>query len=75
MATARALAGKHVSGSTVLQADSYHAFDSPTGKIVLRRDVPNGVHPGQGVRVGPNPVARAAANASVRAFLRERLLP
>jgi dienelactone hydrolase len=55
-------------------ADSYHAFDSPTGKIVLRRDVPNGVHPGQGVHVGPNPVARAAANASVRAFLRERLL-
>ena len=54
---------------------SYHAFDSPTGKVVHRADVPNGVHPGQGVHVGPNPVAREAANASVRAFLRERLAP
>ncbi len=54
-------------------ADSYHAFDSPTGSVIHRTDVPNGVHPGQGVHVGPNPVARAAANASVRAFLRERL--
>ena len=54
-------------------ADSYHAFDSPTGKVVHRTDVPNGIHPGQGVHVGPNPAARAAANARVRAFLRERL--
>jgi len=54
---------------------SYHAFDSPTGTVVLRTDVPNGVHPGQGVHVGPNPEAREAANASVRAFLRERLGP
>jgi hypothetical protein len=29
--------------------------------------------PGKGVHVGPNPAARKAANASVRAFLRERL--
>jgi hypothetical protein len=35
--------------------------------------VPNGVHPGQGVHVGPNPDAREAANASVREFLRARL--
>lgn len=56
-------------------AGSYHAFDSPMGKVVHRADVPNGVHPGQGVHVGPNPVARDAANASVRAFLRERLAP
>jgi dienelactone hydrolase len=54
---------------------SYHAFDSPTGSLVLRTDVPNGVHPGQGVHVGPNPEARDAANASVKAFLRERLGP
>ena len=53
--------------------DSYHAFDSPTGSVVRRLDVPNGVHPGEGVHVGPNPAARKAANASVRAFLRERL--
>lgn len=53
--------------------DSYHAFDSPVGKVVHRTDVPNGVHRGQGVHVGPNPAARKAANASVRAFLRGRL--
>ena len=55
--------------------DSYHAFDSPTGTVVVRTDVPNGVNPGRGVHVGPNPVARDAANASVRAFLRQRLAP
>jgi dienelactone hydrolase len=55
--------------------DSYHAFDSPTGTVVFRTDVPNGVNPGRGVHVGPNPVARDAANASVRAFLRQRLAP
>ena len=54
--------------------DSHHGFDSPTGAVVHRTDVPNGVHPGQGVHVGPNPAAREAANASVRAFLHERLL-
>jgi dienelactone hydrolase len=54
--------------------ESYHAFDAPTGTLVHRTDVPNGVHPGQGVHVGPNPAARESANASVRAFLRERLL-
>jgi hypothetical protein len=42
-------------------------------KVVLRSDVPNGVHPGQGVHVGANPAARAAANDRVRAFLHERL--
>ena len=52
---------------------SYHGFDSPSGRVVVRHEVPNGVHPGQGVTVGPNPAARAAANDSVRAFLRERL--
>lgn len=54
-------------------ADSYHAFDSQTGTLVHRTDVPNGAHPGEGVHAGPNPVAREAANASVHAFLRERL--
>ncbi|HEY7788757.1 MAG TPA: hypothetical protein VIF33_09520 [Casimicrobiaceae bacterium] len=39
-----------------------------------RTDVPNGVHPGRGVHPGPNPAAHEPANASVRAFLRERLL-
>ena len=53
--------------------DSHHGFDAPRGKLVVRKDVPNGVNPGQGVTAGPNPVARAAALDAVRTFLRERL--
>ena len=52
---------------------SHHGFDAPRGRIVVRHEVPNGVRPGQGVTVGPNPAARAAANESVRAFLRKWL--
>ena len=57
----------------VTYAGSYHAFDAPTGRLMHRIDVPNGVNPGRGVTVGPNPGARAAANLRVRAFLRDRL--
>ena len=53
--------------------DSHHAFDAPGNKVILRSDVPNGVHPGEGVHVGANPAARAIANEQVRTFLRERL--
>jgi dienelactone hydrolase len=69
------LAGRDEDLLVTTYPDSYHAFDSPNGNLVLRSDVPNGVRPGQGVHVGPNPQAREAANASVRAFLRERLGP
>ncbi len=42
--------------------DSWHGFDNPDVPTVrLRRDVPNGVNPGQGVHVGLNPAARDAA--------------
>lgn len=53
--------------------DSYHGFDTPTGRVAVRHDVPNGVNPGQGVTNGPNPAARVAAMESVRAFLRLQL--
>ncbi|MFO1267395.1 MAG: SEC-C metal-binding domain-containing protein [Rubrivivax sp.] len=36
---------------------AYHGFDG-TAPVRLRRDVPNGVHPGQGVHVGADPAAR-----------------
>lgn len=50
-------------------ADSYHDFDAPgSGKVRLRKEVPNGVNPGQGVHVGPNPVAREDALQQVPAF-------
>jgi len=54
-----------------LYPDSYHDFDNPTGQVRLRTDVPNGVHPGQGVHVGPNPVAREQAYARLRELLRK----
>ena len=50
-------------------ADAYHGFDG-TAPVILRKDVPNGVHPGQGVHVGTNPAARAASAQRLEAFLR-----
>lgn len=70
-----ALADRGADFTVTTYPGSYHAFDAPAGKVVLRTDVPNGIRPGQGVHVGPNPAARAAAASSVRAFLRERLAP
>lgn len=49
---------------------AYHGFDG-TAPVRLRRDVPNGVHPGQGVHVGADPKARAAARERLDRFLRE----
>jgi dienelactone hydrolase len=51
--------------------DSYHGFDEPVGQVRLRRDVPNGVNPGQGVHVGANPASREKAYARLAAVLRE----
>ncbi|HEX2540046.1 MAG TPA: dienelactone hydrolase family protein [Caldimonas sp.] len=48
-----------------IYAGAWHGFDS-AAPVRLRRDVPNGVRPGQGVHVGGNPAARLAS--------RERLL-
>lgn len=56
--------------STTVYAGAYHGFDAPGGRIVHRLDVPNGVVPGAGVHVGPDPRARADANLRVEAFLR-----
>ena len=52
---------------------AYHGFDAPSGRVAVRKDVPNGVNPGQGVTQGPNAEARALANDRVRTFLREHL--
>ncbi len=49
-----------------------HGFDG-TGPVRLRKDVPNGVHPGEGVHVGGHPAARAAALRRLEQFVRERL--
>lgn len=61
--------GLAVEAEVNVYADSYHDFDNPVGSVKLRRDVPNGVNPGQGVHAGANPVARAQAYARVRELL------
>ena len=56
-----------------LYPDSYHDFDDPNAPLRVRKDVPNGVHPGQGVTTGSNPAARKQAYAEMLEFLRQRL--
>ena len=52
---------------------TYHGFDGPPTQPRLRLEVPNGVHPGQGVTVAPNPDARTDAYARLKAYLRVQL--
>ncbi len=52
-------------------AGAYQGFDLE-GPVRLRKDVPNGVNPGQGVHVGGNAAARRAAQAKLLKFLAER---
>jgi dienelactone hydrolase len=63
--------GNAVGAEVNVYPDSYHDFDNPTGQVRVRTDVPNGAHPGQGVHVGPNPVAREQAYARLRELLRK----
>lgn len=49
---------------------TYHDFDNPgLTRQRVRSEVPNGVHPGQGVTVAPNPEAREDAKRRVLRFL------
>ena len=61
--------GKVVGAEVNVFADSYHDFDNPVGQVRLRKDVPNGVNPGQGVHVGPNLAAREQAYTRLRLLL------
>jgi dienelactone hydrolase len=49
-------------------AGAYHEFDM-TIPIRVRKDVPNGVNPGQGVHVGGDAAARAASRERLLRFL------
>ena len=51
-------------------AGAYHGFDS-RAPVRLRKDVPNGVAPGQGVHVGGDPQAREASRERFSKFLAE----
>lgn len=62
-----------------LQVRSYrgvhHGFDTPNLRRSLHLDVPNGVRPGQGITIAPNPAAREDAYARMKAQLRAALMP
>ncbi len=71
-APCKALAAAITQGPAVqweAYANAYHGFDG-VAPLRLRRDVPNGVRPGQGVHVGAEPAARAAAALRLEAFLK-----
>ena len=67
--------GKAAGAEVHLYADSHHGFDNPVGRVTLRRDVPNGLNPGQGVHAGANPAAREQSYARVRELLKDALKP
>ena len=69
----QAMAARGEPLKVIVYPDSHHGFDAPSGDVVHRTDVPNGVNPGHGVHVGANPAAREKANAKVRAFLNDCL--
>ncbi len=69
MALVGAAAGRAEAASIVTYPGTYHDFDNPgITKLRVRKEVPNGVHPGQGVTVAPNPEAREDAKKRVAAF-------
>lgn len=59
--------------SVSIYPDSYHDFDAPDQPIRLRKDIPNGAHPGMGVTTGSNPVAKEAAYQAMSDFLEKNL--
>jgi dienelactone hydrolase len=67
-AACQQLADKTGASITVFDG-SYHGFDAPSGTVHVRNDVPNGVRPGAGVHVGPNPVAGELANRQLMEVL------
>jgi len=66
-----AAAGEPV--TITVYADTYHGFDGPAPQRRVRLEVPNGVHPGKGVTVAPNPAARDDAYARLKGFLRAEI--
>jgi dienelactone hydrolase len=77
-APCRALADAVIARGEAMQLvtypETYHDFDNPGLKHAhVRHEVPNGVHPGQGVTTAPNPVAREDAKARVTQFFARTL--
>ncbi len=55
--------------------DTYHGFDTPNLARPLHLNMPNGVHPGNGVTIAANAEAREDAYARMKARLRAVLYP
>lgn len=53
--------------------DSYHDFDAPGMLMQARLDVPNSLHPGQGVTSASNPETKVLAYRDMLAFLAAEL--
>lgn len=74
LALGKAVAARGEPMRVVSYPDTFHDFDNPALKTKrVRRDVPNGVNPGQGTTVAPNPAAREDAKLQVLRFLEEVL--
>ncbi|WP_210810386.1 dienelactone hydrolase family protein [Ideonella paludis] len=71
VALAREAQGPHAVQAQLFEG-AVHGFDS-TAPVRLRRDVPNGTRPGQGVHVGGQPAALAASEALLLQVLRNAL--
>jgi dienelactone hydrolase len=72
LALAAAAAARGEPAQIVSYPATYHDFDNPAiTKQRVRRDVPNGVHPGAGVTTAPNAAAREDAQARVLKFFAE----
>ncbi len=65
----RRLAGSRPTIEIQTYAGAFHGFDSDA-PVRLRRDVPNGVKPGEGVHVGGNAAAWSASRARLATFLK-----
>jgi dienelactone hydrolase len=72
VALAAAVAARGDSMQIVTYPNTYHDFDNPgITKKRVRKEVPNGVHPGNGVTTAPNSEAREDAKRRVAIFFRE----
>lgn len=71
-APCQALAGVRAGHAVRVEAyeGAFHGFDG-RAPLVLRRDVPNGVNPGQGVHVGGHPAAREQSRQTLLLALQQ----
>jgi dienelactone hydrolase len=67
--------GEIIGAHVFVYPEAHHGFDSPVGKVRLRKEVPNGVNPGQGVHIGPHKPSRDEAYAQLRLLLEELSAP